>query len=477
MRKFELFGTLTKDEFIRFADFVGSPFFNKRNDLVVLVNYLRSHYPDFELTDEEIYRSVHGDDKFNLQVARNLISRLRELLVKYLTQLGIEKQETFRNMALAYELARKGKAEYVNKIISGGIEGLNSETYTVEYLKKYYDYLETKEDLMSDTKDYKAKVENSLMRGECAVNYFLLSLMRIANEYAVFKHVHRYDDKIELFNGFLNYFDFEKYLQNLKASSSEHYAITAIFYYGLLSKINDPEGINREKLKTIVFENLDKLKLKDQYTCWVMLFASYIFTSSVQKGGVNIEMHAINKVFVEKDLIPRDEMGYVMDNNYHNITIQAVISKDFDWAENFINTYREQLDPARRENVYCVSMATCLFGRKEYERCIEFLSKARVTDIMTNVMLRTTYIRCYYELGYYDEAESAIEAMRIFTYQNKELTSQVKRSLPDFLKYAKLLVKIKAKDASFPEQQFLKAQKTPGFNSRSWVLDKMKELM
>src|SRR5687767_7332487 len=102
MRKFELFSALSRDEFARFADFTASPFFNKRNDLVILVNFLKDHHPDFDLSDEDIYRSVHGDDKFNLQVARNLISRLRELLVKFLTQLGVEKQNTFRDISLAY---------------------------------------------------------------------------------------------------------------------------------------------------------------------------------------------------------------------------------------------------------------------------------------------------------------------------------------------------------------------------------------
>lgn len=477
MRKFELYSALSKEEFARFADFVGSPFFNKRNDLVTLVNFLKGHYPEFDLSDEDIYRSVHGEAEFNLQVARNLISRLRELLIRFLTQLGLEKQDTFQHISLAYELARKGKNGHVEKVLSEGVDELKNETYSVEYLKKYYEYLETKEELLVDTKDYKAKLIQSFKRGECAVNFYLLNMLRIANDYTVFKHVHRYEDDTELFNGFLNYFNFEKYLENLKSAGSEYYAITAIFYYGLLSKLDDPGSRNRRMLRYVVFENLEKLKLKDQYTCWVMLFASYIFTNNVQKQNVSSDMHEINQVFVEKDLVPRDDLGYVMENNYHNIAMQAMLSKDFEWAENFLNEYKDQLNPAKRENLYCVSMAFCLLGKKEYGRCIEFLSKSHITDIMTKITMKVTYIKCYYEMRYFDEAESAIEAMRIFTYQNKELTAAVKRSIPDFLKYAKLLVKIRANGTAFPEDEFLKLQNTAGFNSKTWVMDKVKELM
>lgn len=476
MRKFELFSTLSKNEFTRFVDFVSSPFFNKRNDLVILANFLKGHQPDFNITDEEIYRSIHGDDKFNLQVARNLISRLRELLIEFLTQLGLEKQDTFRNISLAYEMARKGKTGHVDKVLNEGVEELKNETYSVEYLKKYYEYLETKEELIVDTRDYKTKLIQSFKRGECAVNFYLLNMLRIANDYTVFKHVHRYEDGAELFNGFLNYFNFENYLQNLKDTGSEYYAITAIFYYGLLSKLDDPGSRNRRMLRYVVFENLEKLKLKDQYTCWVMLFASYIFTNNIQKSNVHQEMHEINVVFVEKNLVPRDDIGYIMENNYHNIAMQAILSKEFEWAENFLNEYKEQLNPAKRENLYCVTMAFCLMGKQEYERCIEFLSKAQVTDIMTKITMRVTYIKCYYELGYFDEAESALDAMRIFTYQSKDLTSNVKRSLPDFLKYTKMLIKIKSKEMRFPEDEYLKLQNSPGFNSKTWVIDKVKEL-
>lgn len=476
MRKFELYSTLSKEEFARFADFVASPFFNKRNDLVLLVNFLKESYPEFDITDEDVYRSVHGDDKFNLQVARNLVSRLRELLIKFLTQLGIEKQETFREISLAYELARKGKTEQVSRVLNDGIETLQDVTYSVEYLKKYYEYLETSEELVVDTRDYKTKLEHSFKRGKCAVNFYLLNMLRIANDYTVFKHVHRYEDGAELFNGFLNYFNFENYLENLKSTGSEYYAITAIFYYGLLSKLDDPGSRNRRMLRYVVFENLEKLKLKDQYTCWVMLFASYIFTNNVQKNNVHQEMHEINMVFVEKDLVPRDDLGYIMENNYHNIAMQAILSKDFGWAENFLNEYKEQLNPAKRENLYYVTMAFCLMGKQEYERCIEFLSKAQVTDIMTKITMKVTYIKCYYEMGYFDEAESAIDAMRIFTYQSKDLTPNVKRSLPDFLKYAKMLIKIKSKEMKFPEEEYMKVQNGSGFNSKSWVIDKIREL-
>lgn len=477
MKTFEFLKVLDKKEFFRFIEFVNSPFFNKRMDAASLMNILKENYPSFNLTEEEIYSRVYGKAKFNRQVTRNLVSRTQKLLDKFLAQLGMEKEKTFSDISFAYELARKGKPERVKKILNKGITELKSETYSVEYLKKLFEYLEAMNSLSVERENYKLKVEDSVLRGECAANYFLLSFLRIANEFAVFKHVSRYEENKELFNGFMNYFDFEKYLENLKSLNSEYYAITSIFYYGLLSKVNDPDGRNRDKLKALVFENLDSMKLKDQYTCWTMLFASYIFTDTVQKKPVHKELHKINKVFVQRNLLPRDEIGYIMGSNYHNIAMQAIISKDFDWAEEFLNNYKEQIEPGNRENMYCVLMASCLLGKKEYERCIDFLSRAKIDNIMTKIIIRSTYIKCYYELSYFDEAESAIEALRMFIYQNKELTPQIKRSLPDFIKYSRLLLKAKATNGKFPEEIYITAKNSGGFNSKSWVIEKMEELL
>lgn len=469
--------SLSREEFKRFAEFADSPFFNKRKDISALIRSLLDKYPHISVTEEEIYMTVYGSYKFNRQVTRNLLSRTGELYENFLTQIGMEKETVFRRISLANELGRKKNVKRARNVLNTGIEELKNETYSVEYLKKYYEYLETGEGIAPGTESYRVKLENSVKRGECAVNYYLLSLLRIANDYIVFKHVHRSDDKTELFYGFMEHFDFEKYIQNMKNSGSEYYAVTAIFYYGMLSKLDDPESKYREKLKELVFENIDKLKLKDQYTCWIMLFAAYIFTNTVQNKPVNQELHGINKIFVEKDLIPKDDSGYVIASNYHNIAMQAIISKDFEWAENFLIEYKDKIEPTNRENMFFVLMAGCLFGKGDYEKCINLLSKAKFDNVMTKLIIRTNYIKCYYEMGYFDEAESAIEAMRMFMYQNRELTPQVKRSIPDFIRYSKMILNAKASDSKIQESDFLKANKSPGFNSRSWVLEKMKELL
>ncbi|HRE09763.1 MAG TPA: hypothetical protein PLN22_02960, partial [Ignavibacteria bacterium] len=352
-----------------------------------------------------------------------------------------------------------------------------NEYYTVEYLKKYYDYTELKESLVTSLRNYKQKTENALNRGEAFVNYYILNLLRIANDFIVYKYVNSVVESDEIFNGFFNYFDFEKYILNLEKIKSPYFIITAVFYYGLQSKMNDPERTYTEKLKKIVFENIDGLKYQDQATCWTMLFSAYIFSNSPPKSDPAAEVHEINKFFISRDIYTKDELGNLMENNYHNIAYQAIHAKDYDWAEWFLNAYRTKLPHGTPDDSYNICMARCCFERKNFDECLKFLSRVKIDNVMTRTNTATLSIRCYYELGYYEEALSGTEALRQFHKKNKILPLHLKKPLFDFAKYASKLIRYKSLENKFPEDIYLKALNGSLFNSKLWVIEKMRELL
>lgn len=472
-----LINSLKREELEKFADFINSPFFNKRADVLKFLGFIVKNHPIESFNKEKIYRLVYGEGKYNSQVVTNLFSRIQNLIRRFLTQLGLEKDNVARISAFSYELAARGLNKMLEKNIDSAIEELENEYYTVEYLKKHYEFIELKQSLAISDMNFKAQLSNAYIRSESLVNYFILNLLRVANDLVVFKYVTSLKEDEEIFNGFFSFFDFKKYLENLEKIKSPYYAITAVFYYGLMSKIDDPDAEYREKLKQVVFENLDYMKYQDQTTCWIMLFAAYIFTNTPQKYNVSPEVHEINKIFVSKDILAKDELGYILETNYYNIAIQAINAKDYKWAEQFLDNYKIKLPPNAGGNTYNSCMARCCFEKGDYNRCLFYLSKMKVDNVMTRLNISTLSIRSYYELGYYEEASSAIESMRLFYLQNKLLTTQVKRTMTDFIKYARLIVKAKSLHQKLREEHYVRAKKSAGFNSKQWVLQKMEELI
>ncbi|MBL8015969.1 MAG: hypothetical protein JNK43_01765 [Ignavibacteria bacterium] len=472
-----ILNSLDAESLEKFGEYLKSPFFNGRSDLIKLYNYIKKKLPLPELNREEVYIYVYGPKNYNKQVMINLLSRTQKHLLNFLTVTGLMKDEAAKTNALSFELARRGHNRLAGKTIENAIANLKNEFYTIEYLKKYYDYTELKESLVVSLRNFRQKTENALNRGEAFVNYYILNLLRIANDFIVFKYVNSVIESDEIFNGYFKYFDFEKYIENLRLINSPYYAITAVFYYGLQSKMNDPDGKYREELKKTVFDNLDNMKYQDQATCWTLLFAAYIFSNTPPKYDPSREIHEINKFFVSRDILTRDELGYIMENNYHNIAFQAINAGDYDWAEKFLNDYKSKLPPGTPDDTYNICMARSCFERKEYEKSLKYISKMKIDNVMTRTHVATLSIRCYYELGYYEEALSGTEALRQFHKKNKVLPLHLKKPLLVFAKQAYKLIKYKASNRKLPEELYLKALNGAAFNSKIWVIAKMKELL
>lgn len=471
----DLINSLNKEEFLRFENFLKSPFFNTRTDLVKLYDFFRKELPLKEINHETIYKKVYGETSYNQQVVDNLLSRMKKTVITFIKQIGFEKDNSAQTHVFAYELARKNLNKTAEKIINEALSKLENEHYTVEYLKKYYEYVELKESLVVNIKNYNLKLSNTYVRSESLVNYFILNLLRIANDLVAFKYVTSFKEDEEIFNGFLNFFDFKSYLVNLEKINSPFYAITAVSYYGLMSKLDDPDAEYREKLKKVVFENLDKMNYHDQATCWTMLFASYVFTNTPQKHNVSPEVHEINKFFISKNIYGTDELGYIFSSNYHNIAFHAIAAKDYVWAENFLKTFKIKLAPGTPDDFYNICMAKMLFEKESYEECLKFLSSVRISNVMDKINLTETQIKCFYELGYYEEALSAIEAYKSFFMVNKSVTTNLRKGGLGFVKNIRLIVKSTALHKKLNIGQYQRAEKTLMVNNKHWILKKMKE--
>lgn len=489
-KNFELLTGLTKPEFYRFADFVNSPFYNKRSDMAKLMEYLCSVYPKLSeenLVEDVIYRKVYSaGEKKGLtnnakQVTRNLLTRLGELLEKFFIATGIEYDKDYKLLPYAVRLKEKNQQKKLTEVIEGSITSLYESQSQVLHYKKYTEYLEAKDMFLSDSSNYAAKSHTLTQLLENSLSYYTLSILKNANELAAFQFVHKNRNAEFILDKIFAKVDIEKHIKDLESGEPALYNITRIYYYGLLSKINDPDGSIRERLKETVYSSFGSLKKYDLMECWSLLYASYIFSMTAVANNTNVnanlEVHKINKIFVDNALIPTNESGAIDANTYHNIAIQAILARDFDWAEDFLNNYKELLKQEVREFNYNMCMSQLLFNKGDHDICITYLSRLKAAEINTDIFIRLTYIKCFYELGLYEQAESALFAMRSFISQNKRLTHETRHMLPPFVKYCKQLLRAKSTGKNLTVALYKSAENEINLSSRKWLLEKISELM
>jgi len=83
----KLLKTFSKQEILKFKDFVNSPYFNKNRNVINLCEEVLTYGPGFDsagFTEENVYRKIFGNEKFDYFKIKNIISDLFSLAAEFL---------------------------------------------------------------------------------------------------------------------------------------------------------------------------------------------------------------------------------------------------------------------------------------------------------------------------------------------------------------------------------------------------------
>src|SRR5258706_12075729 len=84
---FEIIRTFSKEDLIKFDDFVKSPYHNRNSNVVKLFMAIKKFAPDFKdpkLSKEEVWKKIFPAKEYNYGIMKNLIHDLNKLSLKFL---------------------------------------------------------------------------------------------------------------------------------------------------------------------------------------------------------------------------------------------------------------------------------------------------------------------------------------------------------------------------------------------------------
>ncbi|MEL6968952.1 MAG: hypothetical protein AAFZ63_08700 [Bacteroidota bacterium] len=121
---------------------------------------------------------------------------------------------------------------------------------------------------------------------------------------------------------------------------------------------------------------------------------------------------------------------------YTNIVAKAIVCKDFDWAMQFIESYRSLLEPQHQESSFFYNMAWLKYEQQAYDEALGLLNQINISDLLLNIAAKTIALKIYYELGEFDLLYSHMEAMQAFL-RRKKMMAYHKESYANTIKYLK----------------------------------------
>ncbi len=475
----ELLGKFTAEEIKEFGEFVSSPFFNKNENVIKLFGYIKKYFPELDsrkLEKEYAYSKIWSKQKYNDGYMRTLMFRLQRLGEEYLSYINYRKIEEKVKVNLLEELNKrkldkaflKNLQEQENEFEESEYKGYNYFHYKNELeLQKqlFYNWRRFKE---KDLKDYNDKsFFNSI---EYVISAFLI---RVLSKYLFLIAKGQYE-KIDYDYKFLDtVIDF---LQNSDDRFKKNPVINLHLNEILLLKTRDESYYYI--LKDMFIKENKTFSHDERYSLHNVLI-QYL-SQRIYEGGMKFktERFELYQIALKQNTFKGSEDLYFDDLMFGGIVSVAVSLNNYEWTENFIEKYKNQLAPGNRATIINFSLAKLSFYKKDFTMALKYLSKiASIRNIQYKTAVRDITLMTYYELSLFSQAYFLADSYRHFLVKNKAYYSELRfERMSNFLKYFVKITKLKENmiKHDFKEIKY-EIDKTTNIMERDWLIEKINE--
>lgn len=413
----EVVQALSPKEIRELNKWLSSPAHNHRQDAVRLFEYLvkKGSTDDKEIVWKAIFPKEPFDDAFLRQVMYFLFKAIEDyFLFKEAKKLPVRNQ-----LSLAGIYRRRRLDKPFRQTIESAKRTLESTPIrdSDHYLDSYMMQLEL----------YAFQAENNPI-GELPIQLVSdnLDTMFIANKLriACWMLAHQSINKKAQYNiGMLD--EILRILVN-QEHILEDVGIAAYFYvYKALTNRDDVSYF--EKLKIILNNNSESFsvaELKELYRLAINYCTSRINTGQeiFFEEAYDLFHKGFGKsiLFEVNDTIPK--------GMFSNAVYAAIKTRHYDWAEDFITRFSENLEDKHRHSTVQFNLSRVYYERGDYNKAQILLREFDYDDMLLNVIAKTMLLKIYYTLGEFDALESLIEAMRSFL-QRKEALSPTHKAV------------------------------------------------
>lgn len=452
---------LDKQHLGNFEKFINSPYFLKRKNLPALYKELMKLSPNFDISKQEIYSRSFPGKLYNDVLLRKYFSELNNMLDDYFAVSGFQKDKwTYSSKLIErfielknYDEAEKTAAEVLKSLEANQLR--NEKYFYNKYI--FERYLKTisnlKTNLNPDT-DWKRAMDGF-------VNYSALTVLQfyyiILNDTKFRKEQSSID--VDILNSMMKVFGEKGVTQNP----------VAFILHNLVKSFMEPENDTYYKnIREMIATHktlLDKNELAAIYT----YLHNYCFVK-VDNGNLDFlkeRFEVVNEVLANgfhlKD-------GYMVPDMYISMAINALMLKEFTWAEDFIKKYKDHLPPEEKFSNENFAYSALYMFKGNYNKALEYLSRVKFKKYYDKFKIKAMNLMIFYEAEYYEQAFSQADTFRHFISKYKTITPYVRERTNNFIKQVLQLIKYRLNEAASPE---INDFSTGAIMYRPWLTQKI----
>lgn len=459
--------TFSQQEIRQFDEFLKSPFFNKNQTIVQLYEIIKPFYPNFDapaLERTQLFKLVFGDENFEEQKLRYLMTDLTKQLEEYLCYKAISNEEMFKLHLLLYTYRlRKLERPFFNTVKLA--EKMLDDWPRRDVSHAFYEFLieEDKYKWASDQKEHLAK-SNLQKVVDDLDKYYILNKMRYSAEIINNKNVVAINYKLFLY---------EEIMNHLRINPLDDVPAVKVYYTVILTLIEPDNKIHYKALLQLLDEHKNIFSKEELWDMYV--FAKNFCIRKINQGYTEYikELYELYKIMLHSKIIFKDNMLSQFD--YKNIVYLGLRVGDMDWVKNFILKYNEYLDPKTKINAYTYNLASYHYFIKNYDEALTLLRSVEFTDIYYHLDSKSLLLKIYYELNETEAFFSLVEAFRVYIKRNALIPTGQKDTYYNMIKFVSKLFKWKLNPKNNLAQLEQEIENTKPLADINWIRKKLEE--
>ncbi|HMS65120.1 MAG TPA: hypothetical protein PKD83_07690 [Ignavibacteria bacterium] len=423
----DILRTFSKQELIKFEDFVRSPYFNKKEIVTSLFLEIKKYAPVFEGDDlgkENIWKKLFPGKDYNYGIMKNLIFDLNKLAEEFIASLKYNADEYTRKEYLLNALFDRELLKiYINKhnafdsepdLNFLNVNNLEIDDYLHFMSKMYHLKLHYHHQF-----DRNFKIEN--LQFSCdsyQVSYFLMILFGSYMNAEVNERDRNLDPGRNPATKILDLISpgLEIIAESIASNTglNSHYIKIAYFTY---LTYRDKTESRYKDLKKIVFENLNILPKFNQQNYHYALIGT-LFKIKNHKLNINKEVVEILDSLIENKIFtsPRNEI--VPIHIFHLYIGSCFTLGDAEKIVNFASKFISKLDIKHAEDSKTFVNFMISFINKDFMKALNYISLLNIPYSLHKNTLKKLKAMCIYEISDYEMFLNEYDSLKHYIKNN-----------------------------------------------------------
>lgn len=462
-RLIELFKSLEKVEVKKLRKWVRSPFFNQRQDVILLFDYLDRNRPlekKEQLDRHYVFSKIFPNEPYNEKKIGYAQTFLMTEIKKFLAYQDFSQNEIQPQISVVRSLRKKG----LNRLFESDWKNVNEllekqPIRNAEY--HFYNY-----QLYNEQYEYTNSISRKHPKGlqeasDELTNYFIAQKLKQGCDKLSHKSLINADYQKDFLDKVINYVE-EINLENVPAIQ--------IYYssFKTQSEVNTNE--NYKKLKKLLKSNQNYFPKQELNYLYLATINYCIKQINAGKGDFTKEALELYQEGLKTDIFLTN--GFLDRFTYKNIVSAAILLKEFDWVKKFIYQYKDLLDSKWKEDTFNYSLALMYYSLPDYSKAMPLLQKAEFKDLFHILNARRMLLKMYFELKEFDALDSFLDSFERYLNRHKALGYHKEHNI-NLIKVTRKMIRL---PQSIKEKEKFKneVELMEGLIDKKWVVDQLK---